>query len=335
MDNLDLDVLKTALAWMEQGRRATLGTVVRTWGSAPRPVGAMMAIRDDGQVIGSVSGGCIEDDLIAQVKGGLLAAKLPERVRYGVSADQANQFGLPCGGTVEMVLEPLSPQSDIRGLLADLEGRRIIRRTLNLSTGITQRRDAVGADVLEFDGKSLVTIHGPKYRLLIIGAGQLSKYLATMAIPLDYQVTVCDPRDEYQEQWHDLPQVTMTKEMPDDTVLAMNLDRNSAVVALTHDPKLDDLALMEALKGQAFYVGALGSKGNNDKRRARLKEFDVSAEEVMKLRGPVGLDIGAKTPSEIAISILAEMTATKRGVTMTRSKTDLAASAASSAGCIV
>jgi xanthine dehydrogenase accessory factor len=333
MDNLDLDVLKTALAWTESGRRATLGTVVRTWGSAPRPIGAMMAIRDDGQVIGSVSGGCIEDDLIAQIKEGKLAAKLPESVRYGVAADQAREFGLPCGGTVEMVLEPLTPQSDIRGLLTDLEGHKIIRRSLDLSTGISQRRDAVGADALQFDGKTLVTVHGPKYRLLIIGAGQLSKYLATMAIPLDYQVTVCDPRDEYQEQWHDLPQVTMTEEMPDDTVLAMNLDRNSAVVALTHDPKLDDLALMEALKGQAFYVGALGSKSNNDKRRARLLEFDVSADELVKLRGPVGLDIGAKTPSEIAISILAEMTATKRGVTMTRSKTDLAAREVSSAGC--
>ncbi|TAG50035.1 MAG: XdhC family protein [Betaproteobacteria bacterium] len=333
MDNLDLDVLKTALAWTESGRRATLGTVVRTWGSAPRPIGAMMAIRDDGQVIGSVSGGCIEDDLIAQVKDGKLAAKLPESVRYGVAADQARQFGLPCGGTVEMVLEPLTPQSDIRGLLAELEGHAIVRRSLDLSTGIAHRRSASGADVLSFDGQTLVTIHGPKYRLLIIGAGQLSKYLATMAIPLDYQVTVCDPRDEYQEQWHDLPQVTMTKEMPDDTVLAMNLDRNSAVVALTHDPKLDDLALMEALKGQAFYVGALGSKSNNDERRQRLLEFDVSTEEIKKLRGPVGLDIGAKTPSEIAISILAEMTATKRGVTMTRSKSDLAESETTSAGC--
>jgi xanthine dehydrogenase accessory factor len=333
MDNLDLDVLKTALAWTESGRRATLGTVVRTWGSAPRPIGAMMAIRDDGQVIGSVSGGCIEDDLIAQVKDGKLAARLPESVRYGIAADQARQFGLPCGGTVEMVLEPLTPQSDIRGLLADLEGHKIIRRSLTVSTGISQRREANGADVLEFDGATLVTIHGPKYRLLIIGAGQLSKYLATMAIPLDYQVTVCDPRDEYQEQWHDLPQVTMTKAMPDDTVLAMNLDRNSAVVALTHDPKLDDLALMEALKGSAFYVGALGSKSNNDKRRARLLEFDVNEVEIKRLRGPVGLDIGAKTPSEIAISILAEMTATKRGVTMTRSKSDLAANDVTQAGC--
>jgi xanthine dehydrogenase accessory factor len=337
MDNLDLDVLKTALAWTESGRRATLGTVVRTWGSAPRPIGAMMAIRDDGQVIGSVSGGCIEDDLIAQVKDGKLAAKLPESVRYGVAADQARQFGLPCGGTVEMVLEPLSPQSDIRGLLSDLEAHKIVKRTLDLATGITRRTDAAhaneGADVLSFDDKTLVTIHGPKYRLVIIGAGQLSKYLATMAIPLDYQVTVCDPRDEYQEQWHDLPQVTMSKEMPDDLVLAMNLDRNSALVALTHDPKLDDLALMEALKSPAFYVGALGSKANNDKRRTRLLEFDVSEEEVKKLRGPVGLDIGAKTPSEIAISILAEMTATKRGVTMTRSKTERAASEVSSAGC--
>lgn len=335
MDNLDLDVLKTALAWTESGRKATLGTVVRTWGSAPRPIGAMMAIRDDGQVIGSVSGGCIEDDLIAQVKNGKLAAKLPESVRYGVATDQARQFGLPCGGTVEMVLEPLSPLSDIRGLLADLEAHKIVKRTLDLSTGISRRENASGADVLSFVGSTLVTIHGPKYRLLIIGAGQLSKYLATMAMPLDYQVTVCDPRDEYQEQWHDLPHVTMTKEMPDDTVVAMNLDRNSAVVALTHDPKLDDLALMEALKSPAFYVGALGSKANNDKRRGRLLEFDVSQEEVNRLRGPVGLDIGAKTPSEIAVSILAEMTAIKRGVTMTRSKSESAASEVSSAGCVV
>ena len=335
MDNLDLDVLKTALAWTDSGRRATLGTVVRTWGSAPRPIGAMMAIRDDGQVIGSVSGGCIEDDLIAKVKDGKLAARLPESVRYGVSADQANQFGLPCGGTVEMVLEPLTPQSDIRGLLADLEAHRIVKRTLNLATGVTHRVDATGADVLAFDGTTLTTIHGPRYRLLIIGAGQLSKYLATMAIPLDYQVTVCDPRDEYQEQWHDLPQVTMTKEMPDDTVIAMNLDRNSAVVTLTHDPKLDDLALMEALKSPAFYVGALGSKRNNDKRRERLLEFDVTPEEVARLHGPVGLDIGARTPSEIAVSILAEMTAMKRGVTMMRSKSEVPTAAATSAGCMV
>ncbi|MEO7255870.1 MAG: XdhC family protein, partial [Casimicrobium sp.] len=134
MDNLDLDVLKTALAWTDAGRRATLGTVVRTWGSAPRPIGAMMAIRDDGQVIGSVSGGCIEDDLIARVKDGKLAARLPEAVTYGVAADQAQQFGLPCGGTVQMVLEPITPLSDIRGLLADLEGHKIIKRTLDMTT---------------------------------------------------------------------------------------------------------------------------------------------------------------------------------------------------------
>jgi xanthine dehydrogenase accessory factor len=234
-----------------------------------------------------------------------------------------------------MVLEPLTPLSDIRGLLADLEAHKIVKRTLDLATAISHRTEAKGADILSFDGKSLVTIHGPKYRLVIIGAGQLSKYLATMAIPLDYQVTVCDPRDEYQEQWHDLPQVTMSKEMPDDLVLAMNLDRNSALVALTHDPKLDDLALMEALKSPAFYVGALGSKLNNEKRRARLLEFDVSAEEVNKLHGPVGLDIGAKTPSEIAVSILAEMTAVKRGVTMLRSKTDAHVTSESSACCVV
>ncbi len=335
MDNLDLEVLKTAIQWTDAGRRATLGTVVRTWGSAPRPIGAMMAIRDDGQVIGSVSGGCIEDDLIAKVQRGELAAKLPESIKYGVAADQAQQFGLPCGGTVEMVLEPVSPLSDLRGLMADLEAHRIMRRTLDTRTGISHRALADGADVLHWDGITLTTIHGPQYRLIIIGAGQLSKLLASMAIPLDYQVTVCDPRDEYQEQWAELPRVTMSREMPDDLVLAMNLDRNSALVALTHDPKLDDLALMEALKSPAFFVGALGSKSNNDKRRERLLEFDVTPTQVAQLRGPVGLDIGAKTPSEIAIAILAEMTAVKRGVVDIRSKSSAAAAVVSSAGCVL
>jgi xanthine dehydrogenase accessory factor len=333
MDSVDLDALKTAQRWHDEGRRVTLGTVVQTWGSAPRPIGAMMAIRDDGQVVGSVSGGCIEDDLIDRVKKGEVALRLPEAVKYGVGADRAREFGLPCGGTVQMVLEPISPQSDLRGLLSDIEAHRIVRRTLDMKTGVAQRTPATGGDVLSWDGATLATIHGPSYRLVIVGAGQLSKYLAAAAVTLDYHVTVCDPREEYQEQWSDLPQVTMSREMPDDLVLAMQFDAHTALVALTHDPKLDDLALMEALRSNAFYVGALGSKSNNDKRRQRLREFDVSEDEVKKLRGPVGLDIGAKTPAEIAIAIVAELTAVKRGVSDVRSKNDLPAREISSAGC--
>jgi len=149
---------------------------------------------------------------------------------------------------------------------------------------------------------------------LVIGGGQLSRYLASMAVMLDYRVTVCDPRDEYHEGWAAMEGVTLSRSMPDDLVLAMNLDANSAVVALTHDPKLDDLALMEALKSPAFYVGAIGSRANNAKRRERLKLFDVTDAELARLHGPVGLYIGSKTPAEIAISILAELTAAKNGV---------------------
>ena len=164
-----------------------------------------------------------------------------------------------------------------------------------------------------FDGATLTTVHGPRYRMLVIGAGQLSKYLAQIAVGLDYQVTVCDPREEYTETW-DIAGITLVKTMPDDTVIDMKLDERCAVVALTHDPKLDDLALMEALKSPAFYVGALGSRANNAKRRKRLEEFDLTPEQIARLHGPIGLYIGSRTPPEIAVSILAEITAVKNGV---------------------
>jgi xanthine dehydrogenase accessory factor len=171
-------------------------------------------------------------------------------------------------------------------------------------------------DALRFDGQTLETVHGPRLRLVIIGGGQLSRYLASMAVMLDYRVTVCDPREEYHEGWAAIEGVTLSRQMPDDLVIAMNLDANSALVAVTHDPKLDDLALMEALKTPAFYVGALGSRRNNETRRQRLLEFDVSTAEVKNLRGPVGLNLGGKTPPEIALAIVAEMTAVRRGVAL-------------------
>ena len=166
-----------------------------------------------------------------------------------------------------------------------------------------------------FDGTTLTTIHGPRYRMLVIGASQLSKYIAQIAVGLGYHVTICDPRDEYTETW-DIAGVDLVRTMPDDTVRAMRLDERCAVVALTHDPKLDDLALMEALKSKAFYVGALGSRANNAKRRERLREVDVTADEIARLHGPIGIYIGSRTPPEIAVSILAEITAVKNGVAL-------------------
>ena len=314
MQSIDIDVIRTALDWQNRGHRVVMGTVVRTWGSAPRPPGSLMVIRGDGQVAGSVSGGCIEDDLIRRVAAGELAMRLPETTTYGQTAEEVRRFGLPCGGSVQVVLEPLSPQSQLRELLVLIEQHQRVERCLDMATGVVRMGAAIDGDKLQFDGQSLTTVHGPRLRLLIIGGGQLSRYLGSMAVMLDYQVTVCEPRSEYHEGWEAMAGVTLSTQMPDDLVLAMNLDHNSAVVAVTHDPKLDDLALMEALHTPAFYVGALGSRHNNDQRRQRLLGFEVSATETAKLRGPVGLNLGALTPPEIAMSIVAEMTAMRRGV---------------------
>ena len=314
MNSIDMDVIRTALDWQSRGHRVVIGTVVRTWGSAPRPPGSLMVIRGDGQVAGSVSGGCIEDDLIRRVAAGELAMRLPETTVYGQTAEEVRRFGLPCGGTVQLVLEPLSPQSQWRELLVLIEQHQRVERHLDMATGLVQLNAASAGDKLQFDGQRLTTVHGPRLRLLLIGGGQLSRYLASMAVMLDYQVTVCEPRIEYHEGWDAMPGVTLSTQMPDDLVLAMQLDHNSAVVAVTHDPKLDDLALMEALRSPAFYVGALGSLHNNAQRRKRLLDFEVSEAEVQQLHGPVGLNIGALTPPEIAVSIVAEMTAKRRGI---------------------
>ena len=314
MNSIDMDVIRTALDWQSRGHRVVIGTVVRTWGSAPRPPGSLMVIRGDGQVAGSVSGGCIEDDLIRRVAAGELAMRVPETTVYGQTAEEVRRFGLPCGGTVQLVLEPLSPQSQWRELLVLIEQHQRVERHLDMATGLVQLNAASAGDKLQFDGQRLTTVHGPRLRLLLIGGGQLSRYLASMAVMLDYQVTVCEPRTEYHEGWDAMPGVTLSTQMPDVLVLAMQLDHNSAVVALTHDPKLDDLALMEALRSPAFYVGALGSLHNNAQRRRRLLDFEVSEAEVQQLHGPVGLNIGALTPPEIAVSIIAEMTAKRRGI---------------------
>ncbi|HKE39793.1 MAG TPA: XdhC family protein [Casimicrobiaceae bacterium] len=315
MDSVDLEVLRKSAQWLDEGKRVLLVTVVRTWGSSPRPPGALLAVREDGVVVGSVSGGCIEDDIVERSRREGAYVTRPQAVTYGVTAEDARKFGLPCGGTIQLVLEPLQPASRIGELLGLVEQGKLVSRELELETAKVTLSAARAADGLVFDGATLTTVHGPRYRMLVIGAGQLSKYLAQIAVGLDYQVTVCDPREEYTDTW-DVPGVTLVRTMPDDTVVAMKLDDRCAVVALTHDPKLDDLALMEALRSPAFYVGALGSRANNTKRRKRLEEFDLTPEQVARLHGPIGLYIGSRTPPEIAISILAEVTAVKNGVAL-------------------
>ncbi len=313
MDSMDMEVLQACVQWLRDGHACEYVTVVRTWGSSPRPEGATMAIRADGMVVGSVSGGCIEDDLIARVREQGLVRSTPEILTYGISSEEAHRFGLPCGGTIVLAVEPLRDHSRMPQLLERMQRRALTRRVLDLATGAVQLRDAGAAEQLQLNDETLATVHGPRLRLLIIGAGQLSQFLAQIAGALEYSVTVCDPREEYRMAWN-LPGVEVLHAMPDDVVADMQLDSRSAVVALTHDPKLDDLALMEALKSDAFYVGAIGSRSNNRNRRERLREFDLSEHQIAKLHGPIGIYIGSKTPYEIAISILAELTAVKNAV---------------------
>lgn len=310
MDAMDAEVLGDALAWLRAGRRVALVTVTRTWGSSPRPVGALLALADDGTPSGSVSGGCVEDDLMRRFAAAF--PRQPEVLRYGVTADEARRFGLPCGGTLELVVEPVRDSASLEAVAAAIGRREIVGRRLDLASGEARVVAVTRDDALVFDGRVLSSVYGPRWRLLLIGAGQLARYLAQFALALDYDVLVCDPREEYARAWR-VDGARLVPGMPDDAVLALEPDARTAIVALSHDPKLDDLALVEALKSNAFYVGALGGRLSNDRRRERLAQCDLAPREIARLRGPVGLAIGSRTPPEIAVAILAELTALRRG----------------------
>ncbi|HZV55217.1 MAG TPA: XdhC family protein [Rhodocyclaceae bacterium] len=315
MDSQDTQVLAAVQRWAAAGHRFTLVTVARTWGSAPRPPGAWMALRDDGQVQGSVSGGCIEGDLIDRcLKGNFEAIAAPFVVSYGVTPDEARRFGLPCGGRMELVIEASPDVASLQTMSKRIAAGQLALRSVVIGQPGALIAPGSAGDALAWDGRTLTTLHGPSWRLLIVGAGQISTYLAQMAQALDYQVFICDPRSEYATEWN-VPGTTLVPGMPDDAVIELGLDPHSAIVALTHDPKLDDMVLLEALKSPAFYVGALGSRINNERRRERLRQhFDLSQAELDRLHGPAGLPIGSRTPPEIAVSILAEMTAVKHGL---------------------
>ena len=312
MDSVDIQVLRAADTWVREGRAAFLGTVVRTWGSAPRPSGSLIVLRRDGRVVGSVSGGCIEDDLIERAQDERLSIGRPLRLLYGADADEAERFELPCGGALELVVEPLSERSLIGPLLERLSSGRLTRRILDMTTGEVLLDDHEQPDQVVSDGNLVTNVYGRRWRLLLIGAGQLAHYVAQLAVACEYEVMVCDPRAEYAETWS-VKGTSLLTTMPDDAVLAIRPDARTAVIALTHDPKLDDLALIEALKTPAFYVGALGSRRHQDRRKQRLKEFGLSEAFVSRLHGPVGVKNGARSAPEIAASILTELTATKYG----------------------
>jgi xanthine dehydrogenase accessory factor len=242
------------------------------------------------------------------------ATDAPAVLRYGISADEAHRFGLPCGGTVELVLEPVSARSKLPELLHACLQRRSTERVLNLATGEVVLNEGRRDGLPRLDDDHLTTHLGPQARLIVIGAGDLSRFLCQMALGLGFEVIVCDPREESRACWQ-LDGVVFSQEMPDDLILRLQPDTRTAVVAVTHDPKLDDLALIDALQSDAFYVGAIGSRRHSELRKTRLHEhFDLSQEALQALHGPAGLYIGSKTPAEIALSIMAEVVAAKNGV---------------------
>jgi len=316
MQAVDQTVLTAVSDWLATGESCWLATIVATYGSSPRPVGSLMACKQDGALVGSLSGGCVEDDLIEKLIAGELVTDTPKLLKYGLAPEDTEKLGLPCGGHLHVVVEPLDARhaAIFQTIAARLAGRACITRSVRLVANaemtLTETDDFVPLALHEAKGTEpvLEQTYGPRRQLFLIGAGMVSRYLAEMAQALDYDVTVCDPREDMLAQWA-VPGVRTVCAMPDDAVKAHADDPRSAIIALTHDPRIDDMGLMAALETSAWYVGAMGSSRTSAKRRERLAQLDLSPAQIDRLHAPVGLPIGSKTPPEIAIAILAELTA--------------------------
>jgi xanthine dehydrogenase accessory factor len=315
MNSLDQQVVEQLASWLEAGKRCWLCTIIETFGSSPRPVGSLLVCNEDGLYSGSLSGGCVEDNLRDSIRNGELAQSKPERIRYGVTVEDVLRLGLPCGGSLEVVIEPIAPaQAGLYRELATLiAARALVTRTVDLASGAAALRDAPVFKRLTCSDTTLEHIYGPSFRLLLIGAVQVAWYLADMAQALDYEVEICDPRHELVANAPPT-RAKVVQAMPDDWLRGKAVDQSTAVIALCHDPRIDDMALMEALPADAFYVGAMGSERTSEKRRTRLLDLDLTPDDLARLHAPVGLDLGSKTPPEIAIAILAELTQLRAAV---------------------
>jgi len=315
MYSLDQQVLAQLAAWLETGRNCWLCTITETFGSSPRPAGSLLVCNEDGLYCGSLSGGCVEDNLRESILNGELARELPERIRYGVAVEDILRLGLPCGGSLEVIIEPITTASApfYRQLADKVQQRILVKRSVDLRTGTASMQDVGSFTPLASTTTGLDQVYGPSFQLLLIGAVQVAWYLADMALALDYQVEICDPRAELVA--HAPPtRAQLVTAMPDDWLRAKVIDQSTAVIALCHDPRIDDMALMEVLPRDAFYVGAMGSERTSAKRRERLLQLDLSTADLDKLHAPVGLPLGSKTPPEIAIAIMAELTRLRAGI---------------------
>ena len=309
----DREVMAAAAQWLRAGKRVALATVIHTWGSSPRPPGSLLAMNDAGRFVGSVSGGCIETELVGRYCAGELGEPFPTQVDFGVDRLEAGRLGLPCGGRLELLVEQLASDGPLNLLLTRLDNGELIARRVCLNTGEVSLHASGAYPEFRVSDAAVTKVFGSGWQLLLVGDGQLARYLATMARMLDFHVTICDPREEFSDPFP-LADVSYVRRMPDDAVRALTRHPRTAVVTLAHDPKQDDPALTAALESGAFYIGALGSARSAAARRERLLGLGFSAGQIARICAPAGLPIGSKRPSEIALSILAEITATRNGM---------------------
>jgi xanthine dehydrogenase accessory factor len=314
MNSLDQQVVRQLSAWLGAGKHCWLCTITETFGSSPRPAGSLLACNEDGLYCGSLSGGCVEDNLRESIFKGELAKNLPEQIRYGVTVEDVLRLGLPCGGSLEVFIEPIAPtQAPIYAELADKIAQRVlVSRRVDKHSGAVSLQEVHRHQSIHSTPDELVHTYGPSFQLLLIGAVQVAWYLADMAQALDYDVKICDPRKELVDH-APATAAKVVAAVPDDWLRSLTLDQQTAIIALCHDPRIDDMALMEALPSDAFYVGAMGSVSTSESRRRRLLQLDLTEAEVDRLHAPVGLAIGSKTPPEIAVAILAELTQLRAG----------------------
>jgi len=314
MDRFD-DTPETALAWHRAGKGAALATVVETWGSAPRRVGSQLAISGEGEIAGSVSGGCVEGAVVAEALDAIEAGK-PVMLEYGVSDDDAFAVGLACGGTIRVLVEPVGsvlPENLLADLVLAREGRLPVAYVTGMQTDRRLEREGHEARFrmdrsgFDEDGETFIAVHNPPLRLIVVGAVHIAQALVPMARIAGYDPLLVDPRESFASETR-FPGETVLHDWPDEGLRALGLDARTALVLLTHDPKLDDPALIEALRSDVFYIGALGSTRTHASRVARLEAAGITQDEIARIHAPIGLDIGAAGPAEIAVSILAEMT---------------------------
>ncbi|WP_250655101.1 XdhC family protein [Alkalimarinus coralli] len=311
-------VIDSLCQWLGDGESAWLCTIVSTWGSSPRPAGSILAFHPDYGIVGSLSGGCIEEALIRKLSSASQENETdvaPYLYQYAITDDDRTQYSLPCGGQLTVLVEHLVPTAEtiqhVRIICNVLNNRQSVRRQVSLKgegANIITEPGAVAGPAVMTSPDYVATRFGPTFKMLLLGAGEVSYHVAKIAGTVDFSVTLCDPRPTFLQGWQ-CEGVEVIQCLPDDLVKARFSDPYCAILALAHDPRVDDMALMEALKTNAFYIGAMGSLKTTKDRLNRLAELDCSSSEIEKLHAPVGVNIGSKTPAEIAISIMAQVIA--------------------------